>query len=56
MDENPFAENAQGISKVYHEVKLFIKFPQTKQQVKNMDSKYYDLFCTVIKKRDGTKL
>ena len=29
MNEDPFAENAQGISKVYHEVLLLMKFLQT---------------------------
>ena len=29
MDEDPFARNAQGISKNYHEVLLFMKFLQT---------------------------
>ena len=32
--EDPFARNAQGISKVYHEVLLLIKFLQFKPQVK----------------------
>ena len=26
MDEDPFAKNAQGISKIYHEVFLLMKF------------------------------
>ena len=26
MDEDPFAENVQGIGKVYHEVLLLMKF------------------------------
>ena len=51
MDEDPFATNAQGIGKIYHEVLLLIKFWQTKPQVKNMNSNYYDLYYTVIKNR-----
>ena len=35
-EEDPFAKNAQGISKIYHEVLLLMKFLQTKPQVKNM--------------------
>ena len=31
------AKNAQGISKIYHEVLLLMKFLQTKPQVKNMN-------------------
>ena len=31
---------------------LLMKFLQTKPQVKNMNIKYYDLYYTVIKKRD----
>ena len=50
--EDLFARNARGISKVYHEVLLIMKFLQTKPQVKNMDNNFYDLYYTVIKSRD----
>ena len=50
-----FAKNAQGISKINHEVLLLMKFLQTKPQVKNMNNKNYDLYYTVIKVRDGNK-
>ena len=40
--EDPFAKNAQGISKIYHEVLLLMKFLQTKPQVKNMNNNYYN--------------
>ena len=53
--EDPFSRNAQGISKIYHEVLLLMKFLQTKPQVKNMNINYYDLYYTVIKKRDENK-
>ena len=53
--EDPFAKNAQGISKIYHEVLLLMKFLQTKPQVKNMNMNYYDLYYTVIKTRDKSK-
>ena len=52
MDEDPFAKNAQGISKIYHEVFLLMKFLQTKPQVKNMIINYYDIYYTVIRNRD----
>ena len=39
MDEDHFAKNAQGISKIYHELLLLLKFLQTKPQVKNMNFK-----------------
>ena len=50
-----FAKNAQGISKIYHEVLLLMKFLQTKPQVKNMNINYYDLYYTIIKTRDENK-
>ena len=53
--QDPFSRNAQGISKIYHEVLLLMKFSQTKPQVKNMNINYYDLYYTVIKVRDENK-
>ena len=53
--EGPFSKNAQGSSKIYHEVLLLMKFLQTKPQIKNMNIKYYDLYYTVIKVRDENK-
>ena len=41
--EDPFSKNAQGISTVYREVFLLMKFLQTKPHVKNMNINYYDL-------------
>ena len=55
MDEDPFAKNAQGISKIYHEVLLLLKFQQKKPQVKNKNIKYYDLYDTVIQNRKEKK-
>ena len=52
IQEDTFAKNAQGISKVYQKVLLLMKILQKKPQVKNMNNKYYDLFYTVIKTRD----
>ena len=49
------SRNAQGISKIYHEVLLLMKFLQTKPQVKNMNIQYYDLYYTVIKTRAESK-
>ena len=53
--QDPFAKNAQGISKIYHEVILLMKFLQTKPHVKIMNIKFYDLYYTVIKVRDENK-
>ena len=39
FDEGPFAKNAQGNNKIYHEVLLLRKFLQTKPQAKNMNNK-----------------
>ena len=55
QDQDPFAKNAQGISKIYHEVLLLMKFLQTKPEVKNMNINYYDLYNTVIKVRNENK-
>ena len=49
--QDRFSKNAQGFSKVYHDVLLVMKFLQTKLQVKNMNINYYDLCYTVIKTR-----
>ena len=38
MDADNFANNAPGISKIYHEVLLLMKFLQTNPQVKNMNN------------------
>ena len=53
--EDPFPRNAEGISKIYHEVLLLKLFLQTKPQHKNMNIKYYDLYYTVIRIRDENK-
>ena len=52
--QDPLSKNAEGISKIYHEVLLLMKFLQTKPQVKNMNIIYYDLYHTVIKNRKQT--
>ena len=54
-NEDPFAKNAQGISKIYHEILLLMKFLQTKPQIKKMNINYYDLYYTVIKVREENK-
>ena len=54
--EDPFAKNAQGISKTYHEVLLLMKFLQNKPHVKNMNINYYDLYYTVIKTRGKNEI
>ena len=55
QDQDPFSRNAQGISKIYHEVLLLMKFLQTKPEVKNMNIDYYNLYYTVIKVRDENR-
>ena len=52
---DPFSRNAQGISKIYHEVLLLMNFLQTKPQIKEMNINYYDLYYTVIRIRDENK-
>ena len=56
MDEDPFAKNAQCISKLYHEELLVIKFLQTEPHIKNMNINYYDLYYTIIKNRDEKEI
>ena len=56
FDEDPFAKNAQGVSKIYHEVLKLMKFLQTKPQVKNMNIYYFDLYYTVFKNRDEKEI
>ena len=56
MDEDTFSKNAQGISKFYHEVLLLMKFLQTKAEVKNMNTEYFDLYYTVIKNGDEKEI
>ena len=53
--QDSFSKNAQGISKIYHEALLLLKFLQTKPQVKNKNINYYDLYYTVIKTRNENK-
>ena len=55
IQQDPFAKNAQGISKYHHEVLLLMNFLQTKADVRNMNINYYDLYYTVIKTRDKNK-
>ena len=55
-EEVPFSKNAQGISTIYHEVLLLMKFLQNKPQVKKMNINYYDLYYTIIKNRDEKKI
>ena len=53
--EDPFSNDAQGISKIYHEILLLMKFLQTKPQVKHMNINY-DLYYTVSKNRDDKEI
>ena len=56
MDEDPFAKNAQGISKICHEVLLLLKSLQPKPQVNSMNIKFCDLYYTVIRNRDEREI
>ena len=56
MVVDTFARIAQGITEIYHEVLMVMKFLQTRPQIKNMNNKYYDLYCTVIKSWNGRKI
>ena len=56
QDQDLFIENAKGISKIYHEILLLMKFLQTRPQVKNMNINYYDLYYIVIKNRDENRI
>ena len=51
FEEDPFAKNAQGTGKIYHEVLLLMKILQTKPEVKKININYFDLYYTVIKNR-----
>ena len=55
FEEDPFAKNAQGISKIYHEV-LLKKILQTKSKVENMNINYCYLYYTVDKNRVEKKI
>ena len=49
IEEDPLPENAQSVSKTFHEILLLMKVLQTKPQVKNTNIIYYDLYYTIIK-------
>ena len=51
FEAGPLSKNIQGISKIYHEVLLLMKFLLTKPRVKSKNVKYYELYYTVIKNR-----
>ena len=50
--QDPFAKNAQAISKIYHEVLFLMKFLQTKPENKKTNINHYDLYYTDNKVRD----
>ena len=52
FEENPFSKNAKGISKIYHEVLLLMKFLQIEPHIKNTNINYHDLYYTVNKKKE----
>ena len=56
FEEDLFFENVRGISRIYHDVLLFVNFLQTKPEIKNLNNKYYDLFYTVNESRDEKEI
>ena len=56
MEEDLFAKNVQGVSKIYHEVLLLLKILQTKPQFEKLNKNYYNLYYTVIKNRDAKEI
>ena len=56
IEEDVFSKGAQGISKIYHEFILLMKFSQTKPQVKTMNKNYHDFYYTVIKNKNDKEI
>ena len=56
FEEGPFSKNVESIDKIHHEVMLLMKFLQTKPQNKKMNSKFHDLYYTVVKDRDDKEI
>ena len=56
FEEDTFSKNDQGISKIYHEVFLLMRFLQAKPSVKDINIIYHDLYYTVIKNRDDIEI
>ena len=56
FEEDSFSKNAQGISKIYHEVLLLMKFFSTKPQIKNMNIKFYGFYYTFYKNGDDKEI
>ena len=56
FDEDAFNKNAQGFSKIYHEVLKLVKFLQTKPQVKNMNINFMIFIILLLKLEMKKKL
>ena len=56
LEEGPFSKGAHGKAKIMHEVKVLLKFLQTKHEIENIINNFYDLFFTVIKNRDEQEI
>ena len=54
--DDPYRRNAQGISKIYHEVLLILSSLQTKPQVRSMSISCYDLYYTVMENGDDKEI
>ena len=56
FEEDTCSKNAPGISKIYYEVLLLMKFLQTKPQILKMNNNSFDLYYTVLKNRDENEV
>ena len=56
FEEDPFSKDARGISKIYHEVFLLLKFSQKKPNVKGMNFDYQSLYYTFFKNRNDKEI
>ena len=48
FEEDPFSKHVEGLSKIYPEVPLLMKFLQTKSQVRVMNIKYCGFYFIVL--------
>ena len=56
FEEDTFSKSAQTFIEIHHEALLSTKFQETKPQVNDMNSNYYDLYYTNFKNRIETKV
>ena len=51
FEKDAFADQIEKTNEIYHEELGLRNFLQTKAQVRSLNTKYYDLYYTVIKNR-----